>query len=108
MLELSEKYVFHIPLYKVKDNKLVKISIDEILDDLITRFGEGGFDSLYITDVESHYRSRRFDGLILTIFTSGRSPVDIFVEWFEANNHILEQAALAYEHNDKMFIIDLE
>ena len=67
MREFSRKYVFHIPLCEYDGDGLVEIDIDEILENLINRLNEKGFDSLYVTRVEGHYKSRRFDELLLTL-----------------------------------------
>lgn len=106
MLELNHKYVLHIPLYKFKDEKLILIEIDEIIDDLILQLNENGYDSFYTQKVKSHYKSRSFDELIITIFTSysHKQVETIFSEWFEKNNNILEQESFAYEHNNSLFI----
>lgn len=74
MMEFSRKYVFHIPLYSYDGDVLVEIGIDEILEGLIGTFNEKGFDSLYVTRVEGHYKSRRFDELLLTLFCDGDVP----------------------------------
>ena len=106
MYKLDKKYVFHIPLYKFEDGELVELSIDGLLDNLIDDLGA---DSLYITKAKSHYKSRCFDELLLTLFVSGdESPEDIFKNWFRDNNHILGQEAFAYECQNQMHIFDLE
>ncbi len=101
MMELSERYVFHIPLCKFKDNLLLPIDIDEVLEDLIMRMDH---DSLYVTKAQGHYKSRSYDELLVTVFSSSDDLGGIFEDWFRANNIILEQDALAYEHNGKMYI----
>ena len=68
MMELDRKYVFHIPLYRYADGDLIEIDMGVVLDELIDRFAESGFDSLYITKVRGHYRSRSFDEMLLTLF----------------------------------------
>ena len=108
MIELDEKYVFHIPLYKYVDGKLVRIEIDEILNDLIILFHQNGFDSLYMTKIKSYYKARLYDEILLTIFSSAKSPVAIFEEWFRINNDLLGQEAFAYEIGDRMIIFEFE
>lgn len=115
MIELDEKYIFHIPLYKYENNELVKINITDILDDLINQLNQEGYDSLYIMKVKGYYKSRGFDELLLTIFISEEqlkrqnqdSPEIVFKDWFKINNNILRQEALAYECNNKMFICEI-
>lgn len=106
MHKLDKKYVFHIPLYKFKDEELIKLSIDNLLDDLIDDLG---VDSLYITKAKSYYKSRCFDELLLTLFVScDENPEEIFKNWFRKNNHILGQEAFAYECQNQMHIFRLD
>lgn len=103
---LERKHVLHIPLYRFTDDELVRIDIDEILDELIGDLHEGGFDSFYISKVQSIYSSRRFDELLITIFSSAghKAPDEIFCEWFERNNDVLRQEALGFESVEGMVI----
>lgn len=105
MIELDKKYVFHIPLYKYADEKLVSIEIDDLLDDLIDKLG---FESLYMTKVTSVYKKRRYDEILLTVFTSEESPDGIFEKWFRNNNDVLCQEAFAYELAGKMIVKKLK
>ena len=68
MIELDEKYVFHIPLYKYVDGELVLIEIDDLLDELISDFSENGFENFYLTKAKAHYKSRCFD--VIPIFAA--------------------------------------
>jgi len=103
--ELDKKYVFHIPLYKFEDDELIKLEIDDVLDDLMALLKS---DSLYITKVRSFYKSRCFDELLVSLFVSGsEKPEEIFKEWFRTNNDILGQESFSYECGDRMFIFDL-
>ena len=105
MKELDKKYVFHIPLYKFEDDELIKLEIDDDLDDLMALLKS---DSLYITKVRSFYKSRCFDELLVSLFVSGsEKPEEIFKEWFRTNNDILGQESFSYECGDRMFIFDL-
>ena len=105
MKELDKKYVFHIPLYKFEDDELIKLEIDDVLDDLMALLKS---DSLYITKVRSFYKSRCFDELLVSLFVSGsEKPEEIFKEWFRTNNDILGQESFSYECCDRMFIFDL-
>ena len=114
MIELNKKYVFHIPLYKYDDNndELIAIDMTGIFDELIDEFEENGYDSLYMTDVNSLYKSRFFSEILISIFVSTERlakddvefPDRIFKKWFKKNNDILEQEGYAYEYNNKMFI----
>lgn len=116
MLILDNKYVFHIPLYKYADNKLIKLNIDDIVANLADQLNKEGYESLYITKVKSHYKSRSFDEILITIFISQKRvsdnkqelPDKIFKKWFKQNNHILQQESYAYEHNNSMIIESLE
>ena len=107
MIELTEKYVFHIPLYKYVDDELVAIEIDNLLDDLISDLSENGFENFYMTKAKAHYKSRCFDELLITVFTSSNSPAGIFEEWFRNNNDILGQEAFGYECANSMIIHEL-
>lgn len=107
MTELSEKFVLHIPLYKYVDDGLVPIEIDNLLDDLISDLSENGFENFYITKVKAHYKSRCFDELLLTVFTSSSSPLGIFEKWFRHNNDILGQESFGYEYQNTMIIHEL-
>ena len=104
MIELTEKYVLHIPLSRFTGEGLTDIGIDEILEDLTNQLAQNGFDSFYITKAESHYRSRKYEELLLTVFAAQNGIEDIFEAWFRKNNDILAQEAFSYEHNDRMFI----
>lgn len=105
MQELDKKYVFHIPLYKFENGQLVRLSIDGLIDDLIGRLDQNG---LYVTKVKSHYKSRCFDELLLTLFVeSDQNPEEIFVEWFKKNNAILKQESFAFECQNHMYIHEL-
>ena len=105
MKELDKKYVLHIPLYKFEDDELIKLEIDDDLDDLMALLKS---DSLYITKVRSFYKSRCFDELLVSLFVSGsEKPEEIFKEWFRTNNDILGQESFSYECGDRMFIFDL-
>lgn len=109
MIELDSKYVFHIPLYRYDGDKLAEIDIGEVLDELIIQFNERGFESLYVTKVKGHYRSRCFDELLLTIFSSSdENPEEIFIDWFERNNDVLGQEAFGWECGNRMFICELD
>ena len=105
MTVLDVKYVFHIPLYKFTQDRLSPLDGDEIITDLISKFSENGFDSLYMTEVKSCYRGRLYDEILVTLFTTGdRAPEEIFEGWFWENNEILEQEEFAYEKGDRMII----
>lgn len=116
MLILDNKYVFHIPLYKYADNKLIRLDIDETLSNLMQQLNNEGYESLYKTKVKSYYKSRSFDELLITLFVSQKRvsdnkqelPDKVFKRWFKQNNNILQQEAYAYEHNNSMIIESLE
>ena len=107
MLELSRKYVFHIPLYRFEDDGLVPIAIDPLLDDLIGEFARRGFEGFYFTKAKAHYKSRCFDELLLTVFAESGEPEDIFRRWFRKSNDVLGQEAFAWECGNSLFIEDL-
>ncbi len=100
-MELNFRYVFHMPLYKYVDNELTPIEIDAILEELIADLNE---ESFYIARVESHYKSRKFDELLLTVFTASAGIEEVFKKWFFKNNHILCQEAFSFELNNTMYI----
>ena len=107
MIELKEKFVFHVPLHKYINNELITIN-QKVIDELFCLFEENGYENAYITKVKGYYKSRAFDELLITIFTSETSkkpmPHVIFKKWFVENNNILEQESLAYEYNNELFI----
>lgn len=107
MTELTEKYVFHIPLYKYVEDELVPIEIDNLFGDLISDLSENGFENFYLTKVKAYYKSRCFDEVLITIFASSDTPVAIFEKWFIDNNGILGQEAFSYECGNRMIIHDL-
>ena len=55
MIELGEKYVFHIPMYRYADDELIPIELDNLLDDLVLKLGDDGFDSMYVTKAKSFF-----------------------------------------------------
>ena len=106
---LEKKYVFHIPLCRCSDNGLVRLEIDDLIKDLLSRLSQSGYDALHVTKTKGYYISRCFDELLITLFSkSSQFPEDIFTEWFRQSNHILKQEALAYECRDKIFIEKLK
>ena len=107
MIELAEKYVFHIPLYKHVADELLLIEIDDLLDELISDLSENGFENFYLTKAKAHYRSRCFDEVLITIFSSSDSPAEIFEKWFRDNNDALCQEAFSYECGNSMIIHEL-
>lgn len=107
MIALNRKYVFHIPLYKHVSGNLIQIDIEDILDELISQFNENGFESLYITKINSYYKKRQFDEMLITIFSNDELPGEIFEEWFRKHNDVLCQEAFAYEIGNTMVINDL-
>lgn len=108
MTVLNRKFVFHIPLYKHVSGNLVQIDIDDILEELMMEFNENGFDSFYITRIDSYYKTRRFEEMLITIFSNDDEPCGIFEEWFRKNNDTLCQEAFAYEIGNEMMITDLD
>ena len=101
MMILDRKYVLHIPLSRFADGKLAPVDIDDILDDLISRLD---CESFYMAKVRGCYKSRVFDELLITVFSSGGDVGEIFGEWFTSNNDILQQEAFSYECGDRMFV----
>ena len=104
-MELDCKYVLHIPLSMWENGKLKALDVDGQINELISCLELKGFDGFYVTKVESHYKSRKYDELLITIFACGDdTPLPIFRHWFFKNNHILSQEAMAYEVDNKMII----
>ena len=104
-MELDCRYVLHIPLSRWENDTLMALDVDDMLDELINLLKLQGFDSFYLTKVESYYKSRRFDEVTLTIFaSSGDEPHEILKRWFLAHNDVLGQEAFAYEIGNKMVI----
>ena len=106
---LDCKYVLHIPLSRWENGSLIPLDVDEQLNELINDLEVHGFDSFYVTKVESYYKSRNFDELLLIIFASSEGCVEeIFRDWFLKNNDVLDQEAFAYELGNKMIIETLK
>lgn len=104
MLEFAEKIVLHIPLSKYKNNQLIELDIESLLDELI---GDLKVKSFYRTNVESYYKKRSYPELLITIFTNDSAEItEEFKKWIEKNRDILEQESYAIEVNDKLIIFD--
>lgn len=101
---LDAKHVLHIPLTRFDGGKLVSIDIGGILENLIVRLEESGFDGVYVSEVSGHYQKRKFDELLITVFASDDSVEEIFRQWFFENNDVLGQEAFAYEKGDELVI----
>lgn len=107
-MELDFKYVLHIPLSKWENDELVVLDIDSEINELINQLEVEGFVSFYITKVESFYKTRRYDELLITIFAAeGEGPHEIFKDWFYRHNDVLAQEAFSFEFNNRMIIKDL-
>ena len=108
VMEMDEKYIFHIPLYKYENGKLLSIEIDDIISELIDEFALNSYENLYMIKAKGFYKSRCFDEILIHIFVPAESkktmPDEIFKKWFVNNNNILQQEALAYEYNNKLFV----
>ncbi len=107
MIRLNQKYAFHIPLYKYVSGGLVMIEIDDILDELISEFNHSGFGSMYVTKINSYYKKRQFDEIVITVFSNDDLPCEIFGAWFRRHNDVLDQEAFAYEIGNSMIIDSL-
>ena len=108
MIELEKRYVLHITKFKCVDGELVALDIEELLDGLFFELKKGGIVSFYLTDIKSHYKSRVFDEVTVTVFASSIQVEEIFKRWFRANNHVLEQESFSYEHGNRMIIEKLD
>ncbi|MBQ2654606.1 MAG: hypothetical protein IJF83_13720 [Methanobrevibacter sp.] len=83
--------------------------MDGPIEELTASLEDGGFVSFYVTKVEGHYKTRKYDELLITIFADGDdSPVEIFRHWFLKNNGALCQEAFAYELNSRMIVESLK
>lgn len=100
---LTNRYVLHIPLTKFSNGELVDLDIEDIIDELLE-----SFESCYLTRVESYYKARNYNELLITVFASDEPVGLIFRDWFLKYNHILAQEAFAYEHNNEMIVEELE
>ena len=108
LMELECRFVLHIPLSRWENGEVVRLEVDDEIGDLIDCLEAGGFDSFYITRVESRYRSRTYDELLITIFAGkDKNPSEIFRNWFYRYNHILGQEAFAFELNNRLIIENL-
>ena len=112
-MKLTEKFVFHIPLFRYVDEELLPINnINSIIDELIEKFNENNYKSLYLMNVKGFYKSRCFDEILITMYISSsnenRTPPDeLFRKWFKENNDKLKQESFAFEYNDTMFVEDI-
>ena len=107
-MELDCRYVLHIPLSKWENGEIVPLDVDEQVTELTSRLEVNGFDSFYLTRVKSHYKSRIYDELLITIFArDGDGPCGIFSDWFHSHNDVLCQEAFAVELNNRMIIENL-
>lgn len=112
MIKLEEKYVLHIPSHKYVNGELIYITTQEHMDELIKRLNREGYTSFYALRTDAYYKTRKFDQILITIYTSKnqerKSPDTIFKEWFKQYNHILKQEAFAYEYNDSLIVEKIE
>ena len=107
-MKLDCRFVLHIPLSKWENGKIISLDVDGEIAELTDCLEADGFDSFYITRVESRYRSRKYDELLITIFAcEDHNPCGIFRKWFCRYNHILGQEAFAIELNNRLIIEDL-
>ena len=102
-MKLENRYVLHIPLCRFADGKLISIDIDEVLVELT-----GQLDSFYITMAQSHYKSRDFEEILITVFTCDGKIEETFKEWFIKTNNILGQEAFAYEKGCELIIEEVK
>ena len=101
------KFVFHIPLYKYKNSQLIRLEIDDLIDDLTEKFEDNGIISFYMQIVKGYYKKRKYDSLLITVFHLNDEIASIFVDWFRKNNGVLMQEALAYEKDNDLIVIEL-
>ena len=99
MTKLEEKYVLHIPSHKYINGELIYITTEEHIDELIKQLNHEGYTSFYVLRADGYYKTRKFEEILLTIYTTKsrerKSPETIFKQWFKQNNHILKQESLA-------------
>lgn len=112
MIKLDEKYVLHLPIHKFENEKITTININNALDDLINLLNINQYHSFYINKVNGHYKTRSFDEILITIFTSSQEekikPGELFIKWFKNNNNLLKQESVAYEYNNNMYIEEMK
>lgn len=107
-MELDCRYVLHVPLSRWENDKIIPLDLDGLIMELMSSLELEGFDSFYVTKVEGHYKSRKYDELLITIFAGGDdSPLPIFRHWFAKNNDTLRQEAFSYEFNNRMIVENL-
>ena len=107
---LDTKYVLHIPCHKFENEMVTRINMEKCIGDLESKLDQSGYHSFYKTQVEGHYKSRKFDEVLITIFTSNISelqPDKIFRKWIKENNDELKQESYAYEKNNELIIEEL-
>lgn len=105
-IKLDKKYVLHIPLAKMDEDKLVSLEIDDILSNLFDLLSKKGFDVFYVSKVQGHYAENVYDQLLVTVFTASENEDvgEIFRGWFIDNNDILGQMEFAYEFCGVLFV----
>lgn len=107
MIILNNKYVLHIPTSKhvnITDKTIISHDYINILKDELYK---NGYSSLYVTQAEGHYKKRKFDEILITIYApknQSTQPHIIFRQWFKKYNHIFKQESYAYELNNKLYI----
>ena len=107
---LDTKYVLHIPTHKFENERITIINMKKCISDLESRLEQNGYQSFYKTKIEGHYKSRSFDEILITVFTTRKTepqPDDIFSQWFRDNNDELKQESFAYERNNELIIEEL-
>jgi hypothetical protein len=109
-MKLNQKYVFHIPLFKYINGELIRLDEKSIVDGILSKLSEYGYENLYITKAKGVYKKRCFDEILITLFVASKSqdtPEIIFKKWFKENNTLLKQKELAYEYNNTLIIENL-
>lgn len=109
-LHLTEKLVFHVPVFCFKDGELLTVNTEGFDKQLSSFLVDAGIDSWYTTTCTGHYAGRSYGQRLWTVFCTSEQAekaIAAFRTAFEQHNSELMQEAYAYEHNGQMTVISL-
>lgn len=108
MIQLTNKYVLHIPECFHDTNGQIVIP-KTILDKLYYLLQQANYD-FYVTQAGTFYHNRTYPTTLITLYTAedNLEPITIFKEWFKNNNNELHQESLAYEYNNTLIIDEIK
>ena len=119
-MKFEHKLVFHVPLMYSVGNRLEEIKTPEIVQNLIQKLFDAGYDSFYVQDADGYYTrrenfGRQYPEKLITLFTgqSGmpddtkerltQDAIQIFQQWIRKHDDELRQEEYAYELDGKLY-----